>query len=243
MTKAEAEEMGAIAFFGDKYGDLVRVLRAGPTLEFCGGTHVSALGDIGPVKIVSESSIGSNLRRIEAVSGTGPIELLRSEQSVLDDLAERLNVPRADVADGLVKRLDEMAELRDQVKALQGRLATAQAGELADAAVDGVVVARVDGVSRDQLKDLAVALRDRDGVRMVVLGGEADGGGASLVAAVDPGPSRSRPAPSSPTGPRPSRAAGARGPTWPRPAARTPRASTRPSTWPARPRASAGDGM
>ena len=152
VTKTEAEEMGAIAFFGDKYGDLVRVLKAGPTLEFCGGTHVSALGDIGPVKIVSESSIGSNLRRIEAVSGTGPIELLRGEQSILDGLAERLNVPRADVADGLVKRLDEMAELRDQVKALQGRLAAAQAGELADAAVDGVVVARVDGVSRDQLK-------------------------------------------------------------------------------------------
>ena len=187
VTKTEAEEMGAIAFFGDKYGDLVRVLEAGPTLEFCGGTHVSALGDIGPVKIVSESSIGSNLRRIEAVSGTGPIELLRGEQSILDGLAERLNVPRADVADGLVKRLDEMAELRDQVKALQGRLAAAQAGELADAAVDGVVVARVDGVSRDQLKDMAVALRDRDGVRMVVLGGEADGGGASLVAAVSVG--------------------------------------------------------
>jgi alanyl-tRNA synthetase len=187
VTKAEAEDMGAIAFFGDKYGDLVRVLRAGPTLEFCGGTHVSALGDIGPVKIISESSIGSNLRRIEAVSGTGPIDLLRTEQGILDDLAERLNVPRADVADGLVKRLDEMAELRDEVRALQGRLAAAQAGELADAAVDGVVVARIDGVSRDQLKDLAVALRDRDGVRMVVLGGEPDGGGASLVAAVDPG--------------------------------------------------------
>jgi alanyl-tRNA synthetase len=145
---------------------------------------VSALGDIGPVKIISESSIGSNLRRIEAVSGNGPIELLRAEQAVLDDLAERLNVPRADVGDGLVKRLEEMAGLRDEVKALQGRLAVAKAGELVDDAVDGVVVARVDGVTRDQLKDLAVALRDRDGVRMVVLGGEADGGGASLVAAV-----------------------------------------------------------
>jgi len=185
VTKTEAEEMGAIAFFGDKYGDLVRVLRAGPTLEFCGGTHVGALGDIGPVKILSESSIGSNLRRIEAVTGTGPIELLRSEQSVLDGLAERLNVPRGDVAEGLSKRLDEMTALRDEVKALQGRLAASQAGDLADAAVDGVVVARVDGVSRDQLKDLAVALRDRDGVNMVVLGGEPDGGGASLVAAVD----------------------------------------------------------
>jgi alanyl-tRNA synthetase len=187
VTKAEAEAMGAIAFFGDKYGDLVRVLRAGPTLEFCGGTHVSALGDIGPVKIVSESSIGSNLRRIEAVCGTGPVELLRAEQAVVDRLAAKLNVPRADVFEGLTKRLDEMAELRDQAKVLQSRLAVAQSGELAASAVDGVVVARVDGVSRDQLKDLAVALRDRDDVRVVVLGGEPEGGGASLVAAVDPG--------------------------------------------------------
>ncbi len=187
VTKAEAEAMGAIAFFGDKYGDLVRVLKAGPTLEFCGGTHVSALGDIGPVKVVSESSIGSNLRRIEAVSGTGPIDLLRSEQSVLERLADRLNVPRADVIDGLSKRLEEMTALREEVKLLQGRLAAAQAGELVESAVDGVVVARVDGISRDQMKDLAVALRGHDAVRAVVLGGEPEGGGASLVAAVDKG--------------------------------------------------------
>jgi len=184
VTKTEAEEMGAIAFFGDKYGDLVRVLRAGPTLEFCGGTHVRALGDIGLVKIVSESSIGSNLRRVEAVAGAGAIELLRSEEAVVEAAAAKLNVPRVDLLDGLAKRLDEMTALKDQVKALQGRLALSQAGDLAESAVDGVVVARVDGMSRDELKDLAVAIRDKEGVHAVVLGGAADGGGAALVAAV-----------------------------------------------------------
>ncbi|MGI9596387.1 MAG: alanine--tRNA ligase-related protein, partial [Acidimicrobiales bacterium] len=187
VTKAEAERMGAIAFFGDKYGEMVRVLRAGPTLEFCGGTHVSALGDIGLIKIVSESSIGSNLRRVEAVTGAGAIDLLGSEQAVVDEVAAKLGVPRVDLVDGLSKRLDELAELKDQVKTLEGRLAVGQAGQLAQSASDGVVVARIDGMSRDQLKDLAVAVRDRDEVTAVVLGGAAEGGGAALVAAVVPG--------------------------------------------------------
>ena len=184
VTKAEAEKMGAIAFFGDKYGDLVRVLDAGPSLEFCGGTHVSALGDIGLLKIVSEGSIGSNLRRVEAVTGTGTIELLRQEQSTTTALAEALNVPVGDVSEGLDKRLAELKALKVEVADLRGQLAAGQAGTLAAEAVDGVVVARVDGISRDDLKNLAVALRDQEGIRGAVLGGAPDGGGAALVAAV-----------------------------------------------------------
>jgi alanyl-tRNA synthetase len=186
MTKARAEELGAIAFFGDKYGDLVRVLQAGPTLEFCGGTHVKALGDIGPVKIVSEGSIGSNLRRIEAVTGTGTVELLRQEQDRIDRAAQLLNVPRNELTDGLEKRLAELKSARDELKALRRQVASGRAAELAAAADDGLVVARVDGIDRDDLRDLAVAVRDRDGVRAVVLGGAPSGGGAALVAAVRP---------------------------------------------------------
>jgi alanyl-tRNA synthetase len=186
-TKAEATALGAIAFFGDKYGDIVRVLEAGRhSTELCGGTHVRALGDIGPVKIVSESSIGSNLRRIEAVTGTGPIERLRDEERVLASLSEVLNVPVGEVVDGARKRVEEIKALRDEVRNLKRQAAGDQAGELAGQAVDGVIVARVDGLERDTLRDLALALRDTPGIRAAILGTAPDGGGAALVAAVRP---------------------------------------------------------
>ena len=184
-TKAEATALGAIAFFGDKYGDIVRVLEAGRhSTELCGGTHVRATGDIGPVKIVSESSIGANLRRIEAVTGTGPIDRLRAEEQVLAELAEVLNVPVGEVVDGARKRLEEIRALRDEVKALKRQAAGGQATALAAQAVDGVLIERVDGLDRDTVRDLAVALRDQPGMRAVVLGTAPEGGGAALVAAV-----------------------------------------------------------
>ncbi|HEY2812129.1 MAG TPA: alanine--tRNA ligase [Acidimicrobiales bacterium] len=187
-TKANAEQLGAIAFFGDKYGDIVRVLEAGRrSIELCGGTHVRALGDIGPVKIVREESIGSNLRRLEAVTGTGPIDRLRDEEQLVGAVAQLVNVPRDDLLDGVRKRLDEIKALRDEVKTLRRQAATGRSTALAASAVDGVVVARVDGTDRDGLRDLAVAVRDIAGIRAVVLGSAPDGGGAALVSAVAEG--------------------------------------------------------
>ena len=187
MSKAEAEALGAIAFFGDKYGDRVRVLEAGPhSTEFCGGTHVTGLGQIGPLKIVSEGSIGSNLRRIEAVTGLGTVERLRRDEDLLGGAADRLGVAPEEVVTGLDKRLEELKALRDEVKALKRLTATGQSAALATQAVDGVVVARVDGLDRDGLRDLAVAVRDVDGVRAAVVIGEPEGGGVGLVAAVRP---------------------------------------------------------
>jgi alanyl-tRNA synthetase len=237
-TKDEATALGAIAFFGEKYGDVVRVLEAGPhSTELCGGTHVRRTGDIGPVKIITESSIGANLRRIEAVTGTGPIDRLRQEEAELSAAAARIGVPRAELLDGIDKRIEELRELRAEVKALRSKLATGGADDLAAHAVDGVVVARVDGLGRDDLRSLAVAVRDRDGIRAVVLIGAPEGGGVALVAATAAG-SGSMPERSSLVPLERSAAAGASTRSSPWRAARTPQPSMLPSSWPARPPAS-----
>ncbi|CAB4829609.1 MAG: alanine--tRNA ligase [Actinobacteria bacterium] len=184
-TKEHAENLGAIAFFGDKYGDIVRVLEAGAnSIELCGGTHVRALGDIGPIKIVSEGSIGANLRRIEAVSGFAPIERLRAEEQKLRRAAELVGVPVDELVTGIEKRLGELKDLQAELKSMRRQVAVSSAGALAAGAVDGIVAARRDDMARDDLRDLGMAVRDQSGVRGVVLGSAPDGGGAALIVAV-----------------------------------------------------------
>ena len=186
-TKDQATAMGAIAFFGEKYGDVVRVLEAGRhSIELCGGTHVAALGDIGLIKIISETSIGSNLRRIEATTGFGTLALLRDDEQRLADAAARLGVPPADLATSIDKRNADLEDARSEIASLRQQLAHIRARELASAAVDGIVVARVDDVTRDDLRTLATAVRDVAGVEAVVLAGTPEGGGAALVVASRP---------------------------------------------------------
>ncbi|MDQ6727445.1 MAG: alanine--tRNA ligase [Actinomycetota bacterium] len=185
MPKREAEKLGAIAFFGEKYGEVVRVVEAGPrSVELCGGTHVGALGTVGPIRITSESSIGANLRRIEAVTGTASFERIRDETHMLGRTATLLRVTPPEVPDRVERLLDDQRSLGEELKALRRQSAGGQAQGLSAGAVDGVVVARVDGTSRDELKDLARAVRDQPGIRAAVLGGVPHGGGVSLVAAV-----------------------------------------------------------
>ncbi len=183
-TKDEAMALGAMAFFGDKYGDIVRVLEAGSSIELCGGTHVRATGDIGVIKVVAESSIGSNLRRIEAVTGSNSVKLLQRDEAILADAARLVGSSTDDLVVGVQRRLDEIKSLSDEIKTLRAQLAVGRANELAAAGIDGVVIERVDGLAPTDLRDLAVAVRQQPGVRVVVLGGIASSGGAALVAAV-----------------------------------------------------------
>ncbi|MGH9233829.1 MAG: alanine--tRNA ligase [Acidimicrobiales bacterium] len=183
-TMNEARELGAIAFFGDKYGDIVRVLEAGRhSVELCGGTHVRRLGDIGPLKVVAEGSIGSNLRRIEAITGFGPIDRLRQVEDLVAGAADTLGTTPDEVPAAAERLRGELRAARDEIKALRRQAAGNRAGELAAAAVDGVVVARLDGLAPDEVRDLAVAVRQQPGIRAAVIGGEKPDGGVALAAA------------------------------------------------------------
>ncbi|HWL44683.1 MAG TPA: alanine--tRNA ligase [Ilumatobacter sp.] len=185
-SKSEAEALGAIAFFGDKYGDIVRVLQAGPSIELCGGTHVSATGDIGLVKVVSESSIGSNLRRIEAITGAASVELLQRDEAALGQIGRLVGATGEAAVDGVQRKLDELKAAQAELKGLRAKLATGRAAEFAAGAVDGVVVEQVDGFEPGDLRELALAVRQQAGVRRVVLIGETPAGGVAIVAAVQP---------------------------------------------------------
>jgi alanyl-tRNA synthetase len=171
-TREHAEAIGAIAFFGEKYGDLVRVLEAGNhSVELCGGTHVHALGFIGPIKVVGEQSIGANLRRIEAVTGDAAIDRIHDEERQLRRAAETLKVAPADLPDRIEQLQQQLKTLKDQVETARAREAAADAAALAADAPDGVVAARRDGLDPGDLRRLALATRDAVGSGVVALVG------------------------------------------------------------------------
>jgi len=175
-SKADAEAMGAVAFFDEKYGDVVRVVRAGPhSLEFCGGTHVDALGMIGPIAIVSEGSIGSNTRRIEAVTGLSTVERAQRREAEVAEAAALLKVEPDGVVDALNRLLERQRAADKELARLRSSAISGEAAELAAAAEDGVVVARRDERGAEELRTLAQAALGRDGVRAAVVGGSPDG--------------------------------------------------------------------
>ena len=173
-SKQDAEKMGAIAFFGDKYGDRVRVVRAGRhSLEFCGGTHVDRLGDIGQVQVLSEASIGSNTRRLEAVSGLGAHSHTLELERALGAVATLLKVSSDDVVPALERLFERQRDVEKEVAALRQSQLSSVAEHLLASSDAPVLVARVDGYPGEQLRTLAADVQRR-GRRAVVLVGAAD---------------------------------------------------------------------
>ena len=185
-SRQEAERMGAIAFFGDKYGASVRVVQAGPTsLEFCGGTHVDSLGQIGPITLLSEGSIGSNTRRIFALTGHGSLKRALERERLVQSAAELLRTEPDELLAAIGRVTQRQRETERELARLRQQSSEADARTLAQsAAVDGgVVVARRDDVEPDALRTLAQAVLRHDGVRAVVLAGSPDGAKVAIAAA------------------------------------------------------------
>jgi len=188
MAYDAAIAAGALAFFGDKYGDTVRVVRMGDySVELCGGTHVSRTGDIGLFKLRSESGVAAGVRRIEAQTGGGALDAVREHEATLRTIGAMLKGGAADAPVRLEKLLAQQKELERRIAELQAKLAGGQSRDVMSEArdVDGMTVlaTRVDGLDDKALREMADRLRDRVGSGVVVLGAERDGR-ALLLAAV-----------------------------------------------------------
>ncbi|HEX4116023.1 MAG TPA: alanine--tRNA ligase [Solirubrobacteraceae bacterium] len=182
LDAARAE--GAMSFFGDKYGEIVRVVRAGEhSVELCGGTHVSALGRIGGFVVRSESSVGANLRRIEALTGKAAHEDHRHARGLLHAAAESLHVTPDSLPDAIARLQTSLSQEERQRKSLAASVDRELAASLADSAVDGSVVARLDDRDQQALRTIAAELVARAGIRAVGLIGSPDDEAVALAVA------------------------------------------------------------
>jgi alanyl-tRNA synthetase len=189
-SKQEAEKMGALAFFGDKYGDRVRVVKAGDySTEFCGGTHVHSTGQVGPLVLVSEGSVAANTRRVEALTGVRAYQHLSDLRRRLESVAGKLNAQPSQLeaaADTLVGRLKDQEERLEQFEArARSRIATTLLETVERHGDYSLLVAEAGELTGDELRALAFQLRDRLGSGMGVLGSSQDGKGALIGWATD----------------------------------------------------------
>ncbi len=179
MATEEAIEGGATALFGEKYGDRARVLSLGDySQELCGGTHVARAGQIGIFKLLSESGVAAGVRRIEALTGRGALDYLRSQEHELKAVAQFLKARPGEVASKVQRLLGEQRALEREIDALRRRLATAQTGagpQVKEVKGVKVVAYRADGVGHKGLREIGDGIKDKIGSGICLVGGEHEG--------------------------------------------------------------------
>jgi len=188
METKQALSSGVTALFGEKYGDLVRVISVSEvSSELCGGTHAGATGDIGLFKIISEGSVAAGIRRIEAVTGRAAVSFFREEEAELRSVCESLKVSEKP-AERISRLVSEMKDLEKELESLKGKNAAASSGEIVRAArtINGVkaVAYRLDGIDAKDLRVIADNVRDALGSGILVMASVRDNQPASMVAMV-----------------------------------------------------------
>ena len=180
MSRDEAMKTGAMAIFEERYGERVRVVRVGEgrSMELCGGTHTSRTGDIGIFKIVSEGAVGSNMRRIEALTGRGALEYLQNQDEDLKKVALLMKTPSDQLTDRVARLLKEQKEREREIEALRGKLLSSQSGDLLEGVreVKGakVLAREVTAKSPKELREFADRIKDRLKSGVIVLGARID---------------------------------------------------------------------
>lgn len=183
-----AKKKGAMAIFGEKYGDKVRVVTMGDiSMEFCGGTHISNTGEIGSFKIISEGSVGSGLRRIEAITGKNVIKYMQEQEQFLEAIKHKLKVPEKEIVVKIESLQKELKENQQSLQNLTMKLAENAASAVKDAVTlvkdIPVLVEKFEGKTMDDLKMLADTYRDKIGSVLVVLGSSEEDRVHLLIAA------------------------------------------------------------
>ena len=183
----DAVSAGAMALFGEKYGDEVRVLSIGSSRELCGGTHVSRTGDIGLFKIVAEGGVAAGIRRIEAVTGVGALALVQSLSNLVNEAAAALKAQPEELTQRIVQVQDHVKALEKELSSLKSKLASSQGDELLSQAVDvngiKVLAATLEGADVATLREAMDKLKDKLKTAAIVLASVKDGK-VSLIAGV-----------------------------------------------------------
>ena len=187
MDIEAAKTTGAMMLFGEKYGEIVRVLDIGSTTELCGGTHVSRTGDIGLFKIYSESGVAAGVRRVEATTGNGALKLINTQQALINQLAGDFKAPPAEILNKVAQLIDHAKTLEKELARLKSKLASGQGDDLVSQAIEingvKVLAATLEGADTNALRETMDKLKDKLKTAAIVLASVNDGK-VSLVAGV-----------------------------------------------------------